>query len=98
MPRPKNKLIFFSVKGKLSTFVPLSSVRGKIEREVMIAHEATKLGLFFFKAFCLGRGKVPDVSHSTMVACLNQVTSKSNKGAKCKSEELGVRASGLCSV
>ena len=29
------------------------------------------------------------MSHSTMVACLNQVTSKCNKGAKCKSAELG---------
>lgn len=37
--------------------------------------------LFFFKAFCLSRGGIPDVSHSTMVTCLNQ---ESNKGAKCK--------------
>ena len=29
------------------------------------------------------------MSHSTMVACLNQVTSKCNKGAKCKSAGLG---------
>ncbi len=29
MPRPKNKLIFFSVKGKLFTFVPLSSVKNE---------------------------------------------------------------------
>ena len=89
MGKQRSKLTFLSIKGKLHTFVLCASVREKIEREVLIAHEAMKLGLFFFKGFCLNRGRVPDVSHYTMMACLNQVTCKSNKGAKCKSNELG---------
>lgn len=90
MPRTKKtKLSFNSIKCKLSTAVPSSDVRERIRLEVLAAHEATKLGFLFFKSFCLWRGRVPEVDHSTMVACLNSVTSKSRRGAKCKSAELG---------
>ena len=47
--KKKNKILFFSVKGKLSTFVPHSEHRDKIEADVLAAHEAVKLALFSSK-------------------------------------------------
>ena len=64
--KKKKNILFFSVKGKLSTFVPRSEHREKIEADVLSAHEAVKLALFFFRAFYLHRGSVPDVTHSSM--------------------------------
>ena len=56
--------------------------------EVDRAHQMTKLGSFFFKAYCLSEKEVPPVCHSTMVACLQQVSTRSPTGAKGKSTEL----------
>ena len=72
-----------------STFISCSEHRDKIQAEVLSAHETVKLALFFFRAFCLHRGSVPEVNHSSMLACLNRVTTSSNCGVKCKSSELG---------
>ncbi len=44
--------------------------REQVKREVLNAHELTKLGLFFFKAYCLHTQEVPPVNHDTMLACL----------------------------
>ena len=56
-----------------------------LRKEVLRAHEMAKLGTFFFKAFCLSEKEVPPICHSTSIACLQQVTTRSTTGAKGKS-------------
>ena len=51
----------------------------------------TKLGTMFFKAFCLSEGDVPPVNHSTMLACLWQVSTRSTRGVKGKETELAAK-------
>ena len=51
----------------------------------------TKQATAFFKAFFLASDEVPPVSHSTMVTCLQQVTTRSPKGSRGKEGELAVK-------
>ena len=97
MPRNRSRpepLQFCSVKCKLTSVL----LKGKsspflegIRTQVSMAHELTKRCTMFFKAFCLWEGDVPPVNHSTMVACLNQVSTRSKRGAKGKATELAAR-------
>ena len=87
MPQRRN-LQFFSLKCKLKSAVPDKQKRERIEQEVLAAHKLTKLGYFFFKAYCLHIRDVPPVTHATMLACLNQVSTKSPRGGKGKEDDL----------
>ena len=93
MPRARSRtepLQFTTIKCKLSSVLlegRASPFLEAIRTAVHTAHNLTKQGSMFFKAFCLAEGEVPLVNHSTMVACLRQVSIKSTKGAKCKATE-----------
>ena len=93
----KDALQFFVVKSKLKSIIQNESVRQIISSSVLLAHETTKLGLFFFKAFCLECERlslpVPEPNHSVMIACLDQVCLRCRRGAKCKSTDLLERMS-----
>ena len=83
---------FFSVKSKLASVIPDKSVRQKIASAALLAHETTKQGLFFFKAFCLDCEKlgrpIPEPNHTVMVACLDQVCLRAKCGVQCKASDL----------
>ena len=91
MPRV-DILQFCSIKCKLSSVLleeKASPFLGAIRETVKTAHHLSKQGTAFFKAFCLSEGDVPSpVDHSAMVACLQQVSIRSPKGAKGKATEL----------
>lgn len=85
---------YCTVKCKLSGILAggtpspaLQTLRTEAER----AHAMTKMGTFFFKAFCLRDGGVPVVDHSTVTACLQQVSTRYPRGAKGKATELATR-------
>lgn len=50
----KIPLQFTAIKCKLESVVEDQTARDRITSEAENAHELTKLGLFFFKAYCLG--------------------------------------------
>lgn len=57
-----------------------------------MAHDLSKQGTMFFKAFCLSEGDLPPlVDHSVMVASLQQVSIRSPKGTKGKATELAAK-------
>ncbi len=94
MPRRKGRkeaLQFFVVK-RLKSIIQDESVRQIISSSVLLAHEATKLGLFFFKAFFLECKRlslrVPEPNQSVMIAFLEQVCLRCSKWARCKSTDL----------
>ena len=95
MPRQKSAggtTHFFSIKSKLSSLVSDLEARLKIKSAVERVHEATKRALFFFKAVCLHCERtgleVPSPTHSVLVACMEQVATRSNRGKKCKELDL----------
>lgn len=55
------------------------------------AHEIFKQATAFFKAYCLSLDEVPPVCHSTMIACIQQVTTRSPKGARGRATELAAK-------
>ncbi len=92
--RSKQLMQFCTIKCKLSSILSggkRSEAAHMLQREVLRAHEMTKLGSFFFKAFCLYEDEIPPVCHSTLVAFLQQVTTRSPSGVKGKSIDLAGR-------
>lgn len=83
-------LEFCTIKCKLSSILQdgkKSPLHQSLQKEVQRAHDLYKLGSFFFKAFCLSEG-VPQMCHSTAIACLQQVSTRSPRGVRCKATEL----------
>ena len=90
----KEPLQFCTVKCKLSSILSGGRAPPALDvflREAVTAHEMTKQATAFFKAYCLCSNEVPPVCHSTMVACLQQVTTRSPKGSKGKESELSTK-------
>ncbi len=87
----EERLQFCTIKSKLSTLVTDKDDRSKISEAAVKCHEAYKRGLFFLKGFCLRMESkdldIPVPNHSLMIACLEQVCEKYQRGRKCKSTE-----------
>ena len=67
------------------TFSPALDVfRGCAET----AHEVFKQATLFFKAYCISSNKVPPTCHSMMIVCIQQVITRSTKGARGRATEL----------
>lgn len=55
------------------------------------AHDIFKQATAFFKAYRLSLDEVPPVCHSTMIACIQQVTARLPKGARGRATELAAK-------
>lgn len=82
-------------KCKLKNIVRHPEDLEAIERTVVLIHEAVKRAYLFLKAYSLHCNKMPKIEQSTLVQCLNKVTSKRPIGKKPKDSNLSSRFSGI---